>query len=462
MEKGRIKHIKKNKNIEGDYILYWMQQSQRIKYNHALNAAVILSNLHNIPLLVYFGITDDFPDGNLRHYTFMAEGLDYLKSEFNKMGVEFIIYNTSPEKGCIKLMENAAYLVMDKGYLRIQKNWRNKVIEESEKIGLENIMIVESDVVVPIEEVSDKEEYAARTIRPKITKHLDDYAVEMEHIIPEINSLDISLNNDFVKVIDPIKFVKELNIDKSIKPSKIFKGGEKEGRKKFKEFYNHSINHYLDKNHPEFIYNSFLSPYLHFGHISPVEIVVKLNKLLEKNPHIKEPMDDFIEELVIRRELAINFIYYNEKYDEFDNITYDWAYKTMEDHVDDDREYIYSLEKLENYNTHDKYWNTSMKEMVQTGFMHTYMRMYWCKKILEWSPDYETAYKNSLYLNNKYFIDGRDPNSFTGIAWCFGKHDRAWKERPIFGKLRYMNSNGLERKFDMQGYIDRVEKMIGD
>jgi deoxyribodipyrimidine photo-lyase len=103
-----------------------------------------------------------------------------------------------------------------------------------------------------------------------------------------------------------------------------------------------------------------------------------------------------------------------------------------------------------------------MKEMIHTGFMHTYMRMYWCKKILEWSPDYKTAYKNSLYLNNKYFIDGRDPNSFTGIAWCFGKHDRAWKERPIFGKLRYMNANGLERKFDMQGYIDRIEKMIGD
>jgi deoxyribodipyrimidine photo-lyase len=205
-----------------------------------------------------------------------------------------------------------------------------------------------------------------------------------------------------------------------------------------------------------------LSPYLHFGHISPVEIIVKLNSLLEKNPHIKEPMDDFIEELVVRRELAINFIYYNKKYDEYDSITYDWAYKTMEEHVEDEREYIYSLEDLENYNTHDKYWNASMKEMIHTGFMHTYMRMYWCKKILEWSPDYKTAYKNSLYLNNKYFIDGRDPNSFTGIAWCFGKHDRAWKERPIFGKLRYMNANGLERKFDMQGYIDRIEKMIGD
>jgi deoxyribodipyrimidine photo-lyase len=173
-------------------------------------------------------------------------------------------------------------------------------------------------------------------------------------------------------------------------------------------------------------------------------------------------MDDFIEELVVRRELAINFIYYNKKYDEFDSMTYDWAYKTMEEHVEDKREYIYSLEDLENYNTHDKYWNASMKEMVHTGFMHTYMRMYWCKKILEWSPDYKTAYENSLYLNNKYFIDGRDPNSFTGIAWCFGKHDRAWKERPIFGKLRYMNANGLERKFDMQGYIDRIEKMIGD
>jgi deoxyribodipyrimidine photo-lyase len=200
----------------------------------------------------------------------MAEGLDYLKSEFNKMGVKFTIYNTSPEEGCIKLMRNAAYLIMDEGYLRVQRTWRNKVIKESEKIGLGNIMMVESDVVAPVEEVSDKEEYAARTIRPKIMKKLDNYAVEMEKILPEINSLDLELDNNLEEIVDPIKFVKDLNIDKSVKPSRIFKGGEKEARKKFKEFYSHSINHYLDKNHPEFIYNSFLSPYLHFGHISPV------------------------------------------------------------------------------------------------------------------------------------------------------------------------------------------------
>ncbi|MFO7887430.1 MAG: deoxyribodipyrimidine photo-lyase, partial [Eubacteriales bacterium] len=337
MDKGRIKHIKRNKKIEGDYILYWMQQSQRINYNHALNTAVILSNLHSIPLLVYFGLTENFPDGNLRHYTFMAEGLDYLKSEFNKMGVKFVIYNTSPEKGCIELMKNAAYLVMDKGYLRVQRDWRNKVIEESEIIGLENIMIVESDVIVPVEEVSNKEEYAARTIRPKIMKKLDDYAIEMEHIIPEINSFDLKLDYDLKEIVNPIEYVSNLDIDNSVKPSPIYKGGEKEARKKFKQFYSHSINHYLDKNHPEFIYNSFLSPYLHFGHISPVEIVVKLNNLLEKNPHIKEPMDDFIEELVVRRELAINFIYYNENYDEFNSMTYEWAYKTMEEHEADER-----------------------------------------------------------------------------------------------------------------------------
>ena len=126
-----------------------------------------------------------------------------------------------------------------------------------------------------------------------------------------------------------------------------------------------------------------------------------------------------------------------------------WAYQTMAMHRDDEREYIYTLEELIKCNTHDPYWNDAMREMVETGYMHNYMRMYWCKKILEWSPSYQEAYEHAIYLNNRYFIDGRDPNGYTGVAWCFGKHDHGWKERPIFGKLRYMNANGLKRKFKM-------------
>ena len=162
----------------------------------------------------------------------------------------------------------------------------------------------------------------------------------------------------------------------------------------------------------------------------------------------------------MRRELAFNFVYYREGYDAFETMTNPWAYRTMDLHNGDVRPYLYNLEALENFATHDIYWNTAMKEMVITGYMHNYMRMYWCKKIIEWTPNFKKAYETAIYLNNKYFIDGRDPNSYTGVAWCFGIHDRGWRERHVFGTLRYMNAQGLKRKFDMEKYIERVDKLI--
>jgi deoxyribodipyrimidine photo-lyase len=200
--------------------------------------------------------------------------------------------------------------------------------------------------------------------------------------------------------------------------------------------------------------SSKLSPYLHFGQISPLEILYEVDKINE----FLEEKESFLEEVIIRRELAINFVYYNSNYDNWKGITYNWAYETLEKHKEDLREYIYTENELENGKTHDKYWNACQKQMVKTGYMEGYMRMYWCKKILEWSESPQEAYEITLKLNNKYFYDGRDPNSYAGVAWCFGKHDRAWKERRIFGKVRYMNSDGLERKFKMEKYLEKYLK----
>ena len=166
-------------------------------------------------------------------------------------------------------------------------------------------------------------------------------------------------------------------------------------------------------------------------------------------------IDSLFEQLVVRRELAFNFVYYNEGYDQFDSMTYAWAYQTMKEHENDPREVLYTLADYENASTHDPYFNAAMLEMIHTGFMHNYMRMYWAKKIIEWSPSYEEAYRTSVYLDDKYFLDGRDPNGYTGVAWCYGKHDRAWTERSVFGKLRYMNAGGLERKFKINDYVKR-------
>lgn len=462
MHNGRVTHIKTTKEIKGNYILYWMQQSQRINYNHALNLSIILSNLHGIPVVVYFGLTDDFPGANLRHYTFMLEGLNYLKTKFIEMGIKFVIYKTSPETGCIELMRNATHLVMDKGYTRIQKQWKIKVLEKAKEIETLNIIEVESDVVVPVELVSDKEEYSAKTIRPKILAQIDTFAVRIRAAEPFIRSSYMNLECSLEEVHAPLQILDTLSIDTGVSASTRFIGGELEARKIFHSFLHESLSKYSEKNHPEFDYCSHLSPYLHFGHISTVEITYLLKKSLDANPFMELSVNAFIEELVIRKELAINFVNFNENYDVFEYITYKWAYDTMNLHENDKREYLYTVDELQKYNTHDIYWNAAMKEMVETGYMHTYMRMYWCKKIIEWSSDYKTAYDTSIYLNNKYFIDGRDPNSYAGIAWCFGKHDRAWGERPIFGKLRYMNANGLKRKFDIDKYIIRINELIGD
>lgn len=459
---NRVNHIKNCKDSKGEYILYWMQQSQRTHYNYALNLGIILSNLHGLPLVVYYGVSENYTQGNLRHYTFLMEGLDYLQGKLRKMGIKFIIYKTSPEKGCIELARNASHLILDVGYSKIQKQWRKTVIEECSKLDCTSIIEVEDNVLVPVNHVSNKEEYAAKTIRPKIMSKLDEFAVKFKPVDPFIRSRYIEIKSTLKEIESPLEEITNIKFKENVSPSTRFKGGEKEARDIFYEFFTTRIEYYSEKNHPEHDYSSYLSPYLHFGHISPVEIVVVIKKMLEKNPFIENSVNSFIEEIVVRRELAINFTTFNKNFDNFEYMTYPWAYDTMSEHLEDTREYLYTLKEFEAYKTHDKYWNAAMKEMVETGFMHTYMRMYWCKKIIEWSPDYKTAYDTAIYLNNKYFLDGWDSNSYTGVAWCFGKHDRAWKERPVFGKLRYMNDKGLTRKFDMDKYIEKIDKMTGD
>ena len=208
------------------------------------------------------------------------------------------------------------------------------------------------------------------------------------------------------------------------------------------------------RNDPILDYQSSLSPYLHFGQISPVYVALRI---LDSNASI-EAKEAYLEEIVVRRELAVNYVQHNENYDNFNGLP-EWAKRTLGSHKNDQREYLYNLRELENAETHDPYWNAAQNEMRITGKMHGYMRMYWGKKIVEWTENPEIAFNMALYLNNKYELDGRDPNGFAGIAWCFGKHDRPWKERPVFGNVRYMNENGLRRKFDADKYIEKVKQL---
>jgi deoxyribodipyrimidine photo-lyase len=447
IQNSRVKYLNKNKITSGDYILYWLQASQRVKYNHALEFAIRKANDLEKPLVVYFGLMDDFPEANERHYYFMLEGLKEIKDQLKDLRIRMVILHRSPEEGIIKLSDEASLVVTDRGYLKIQQNWRS--------VAATNISCplvqVESDVVVPVEEASDKEEFAARTIRPKINGKLDEYLQPLKQTKPKVSSLDLTFKEFNIENLDHA--MKSLNIDKNVKKSNFYSGGPTNAEKTLQKFLSNKFDQFSElRNHPGEDFLSNMSPYLHFGQISPLYIALQI-----KN-HGGPSLDAYLEELIVRRELSMNFVNYNHNYDSYECLPA-WAVKTFEEHDKDKREYIYSLEDLERSKTHDPYWNAAQTELVITGKMHGYMRMYWGKKILEWSETPEDAYQCAIYLNNKYELDGRDPNGFTGVAWCFGKHDRPWTERKIFGKVRYMNAKGLKRKFDMQKYLKKVHGM---
>ena len=432
---------------EGDFVLYWMQRAQRSEFNHALEYALEKANGLEKPLVVFFGITDEFEDANLRHYRFMLEGLKETKKRLEKRDIKLVIKHENPVEGVIELADEASLLVTDKAYLDFLRDWRENV---AEKIDIPMIE-VETDIIVPVEEASSKEEYAARTIRPKIEGELDKYLVEVDERKLEDPSLEFDFEAFDIDDLD--KALSSLDIDKSVKPVESYQGGRKEACSYLEEFLDHKLGGYGDhSNDPSKDYLSHMSPYLHFGQISPLEIAVKVKE------RGKPGVDEYLEQLIIRRELAYNFVYYDDDYRSLSCLP-DWVQETLEEHKDDEREYVYSRKEFEKAETHDEYWNAAQEEMLKTGKMHGYMRMYWGKKILEWSETPEEAYETALYLNNKYELDGRDPNGFAGVAWCFGKHDQGWKEREVYGKVRYMNANGLERKFDMERYVEKVKHL---
>jgi deoxyribodipyrimidine photo-lyase len=255
------------------------------------------------------------------------------------------------------------------------------------------------------------------------------------------------------------RLLRRLDLDRSVGPVKRLKGGSSEAGRRLTLFLRHYLEGYdKRRNEPSEWHLSFMSPYLHFGQISPLEIALKLR---DAKSGSQQDRDAYLEELIVRHELAINFVYYNDNYDAYGSLP-EWARKTLQQHRADQREHVYTRSQLEAAKTHDRYWNAAMREMVHTGYMHNYMRMYWGKKILAWCRTPEYAFQTALYLNNKYFLDGRDANSYANVAWCFGQHDRGWGERQVFGKVRYMNDRGLERKFDMAAYLEQVDRLVNE
>ena len=449
IQQERVKLLNNKKIRDGKYVLYWMQAAQRAEYNHALEYSIRKANELKKPVLVFFGITEDWPQANQRHYYFMLEGLKEVRKDLHAKGIQMVIRRQSPDSGVVEFAKAAALVVVDAGQLRIQRKWRTCV---ARKIDC-SLYEVETNLIVPVEEASFKEDFSAGTFRPKITKKLDYYLVGLNHKKPKLDSLGLKFATFNIDNID--KALSKLNIDRSVAKVDSFHGDTSQAKRHLGDFLRKKLYRFSEsRNDPTADCVSNMSPYLHFGQISSLYIALKVLEISSPGK------DAYLEELIVRRELSHNFVFYNSSYDTFASLP-PWAKRTLNFHRRDKRQYVYSLEQFEKAQTHDPYWNAAQKEMVITGKMHGYMRMYWGKKILEWSRNPQTAFKTALYLNNKYELDGRDPNAFAGVAWCFGKHDRAWAERPVFGKVRYMNAAGLRRKFDADAYVKKIQALEG-
>ncbi len=430
----------------GDYVLYWMQAAQRTQENHALYEAMMIANHYQKPLVVLFILDEGFKDGNLRHFKFMLEGLHDVKANLNAMKARFVLKRSAMIKGISPYLQNATAIIMDDAYLKPLRALKARVAKLAQ-IQKVPAFYVPSNVIVPVDKASDKLEYAARTIRKKLRQKAPDYLGE----IPRDITLDYQRNkSDKIPKLDEIKVP-------YIEPVEAYIGGENEALKRLEAFLAKGLYHYDNDNFDPAKEKgtSHLSAYLHFGHIAPTLIYRKVKQAALADEKLNASANAFLEQLLVRRELAHNFVWYLDGYDTFEAMSVPWAYETMKKHKHDQRPYLYNKDDYLKLKTHDVYFNAAMAQMLKTGYMHNRMRMYWGKKIIEWSQDYETAYETILSLNNTYLLDGRDPSTYASVAWCFGRHDQAWKERAIFGKLRYMNEKGLKRKSHIDDYLKR-------
>ncbi|MFZ1291118.1 MAG: deoxyribodipyrimidine photo-lyase [Melioribacteraceae bacterium] len=443
MNSNRIRILKSGEQKEGS-IIYWTQREQRVNDNWALIYAYQKAIEKNEKLVVVFNLVTDFLQATFRQYNFMIEGLKEVEKNLAKLNISFFITTGSPEIEIPKFIvkHNAGLLITDFNPLRIIKNWKEKV---GQIISIP-FYEIDSHNIIPVWKASNKLEFAAYTIRPKIKKLLPEYLDEF----PKLEKL--SKNNFIQNKIDWDKLYKSLKIDFSIKPVKFFFPGENEANKLLEKFIKIKLDKYaVDRNYPNKDGLSNISPYLHFGQISAQRIALILNSFDHNNISVSS----YLEELIVRSELADNFCFYNINYDNFEGF-HDWAKKSLNEHRNDKREFVYTLEEFELAKTHDLLWNAAQLEMVTTGKMHGFMRMYWAKKILEWTNSPEEALAFGIYLNDKYELDGRDPNGYVGLAWSIGGvHDRAWNDREVFGKVRFMNFNGCKRKFDVKKYIEK-------
>ncbi|ACV68609.1 deoxyribodipyrimidine photo-lyase [Desulfohalobium retbaense] len=428
-------------------VAYWMSRDQRLHDNWALLQAQHMARTRQAPLIIVFCLVPSYSGGARRHFDFMLTGLRQVADSAAKLGIPFVLLTGEDPPGELAgfcRTHAIGTVVMDFDPLRTKQQWQHTFAGHWEGECLE----VDAHNVVPCRWASEKQEYAARTIRPKLQRQLPEFLDPFPELVPH----PVPWRGSLLPEPDWEAASRSLAAPE-YGPPLSWSSGEETALDLAREFIASGLSAYAEKrNDPTAGAVSGLSPYLHFGQIAPQRVALMAR---DANWAPAESREGFLEELVIRRELAENFCFYNPVYDCFGGLPA-WAQQTLDDHRGDHREVVYTFEQWEAARTHDPLWNAAQQEMVQTGKMHGYMRMYWAKKILEWSASPEEALSTAITLNDRYELDGRDPNGYTGVLWSIGGvHDRPWKERPVYGKVRYMNDRGAARKFDVQAYIRR-------
>jgi deoxyribodipyrimidine photo-lyase len=448
MKDERVRILKKRSERPGP-VVYWMSRDQRSRDNWALQFSQELAIQRKSPLIVVFCLVPQFLGATIRQYGFMLKGLQETERNLKGKNIPFFLLTGSPEEEIPKFLKRhkAGVMVMDFDPLRLKRAWKKAVIDKIHIPAYE----VDAHNIIPCGVASPKQEFAAYTFRPKVKRLLAEF-------LDDFPSLEKHPFNFQEKIIatDWEVVRKVLKVDSNVLEAGWIKPGEKAAQQTVHHFVEHKLSGYdIKRNDPSQDGQSNLSPYLHFGQISAQRVVIEI----KRSKSLVKDRTAFLEELIVRRELSDNFCFYNSHYDNFEGFP-DWAKKTLNEHRSDKRDYLYSLEQFETAQTHDALWNAAQMETVKTGKMHGYIRMYWAKKILEWTETPEEAQKIAIHLNDKYELDGRDPNGYTGIAWSMGGvHDRAWFPRPVFGKIRYMSFKGAQSKFNVKAYILKVNNL---
>jgi deoxyribodipyrimidine photo-lyase len=444
---------------DASYVLYWAQMNRRTTSNHALAHAISIANGLNLPVLYYEGLTCSYPHASDRFHTFILEGVPETADRLRTLGIGYVFYlrrkTSDPDDVLYRLAVNAAAVISDDYPVFVTTAHNARV---PEKIGVA-YHAVDSSCIVPMS-LFEKREYAAYTLRPKIRRLLPKYLVAFQ--MPEVTRRwkgPVPPFHTPVAREDIRTLVASCDIDHTVPPSLTFRGGMREAEVRLNAFLDRSLRRYArEKNEPSANATSRLSAYLHFGQISSLDIALAVRQTAERDKLIDT---EFLDELIVRRELAFNHARHAGSNPASLDLLPEWAKQTLETHAGDLRSPLYSREEFESARTHDVLWNATQSELLLRGTIQGYYRMYWGKKVLEWSASPKDAVDTMVYLHDRYALDGRDPNTYANILWCLGLHDRPWFERPIFGVIRYMSLDGMRRKTDVEAYLKEIEYLKG-